>query len=420
MALDAAAFGDTVLVAPGTYTTAEVRSVDLGGGVPVPTVSLAFLQDGVVLKSEAGPQSTVLDLQGQTASWAAVVVAAFLPSHGTVVDGFTISGSPLGWNGMIVSECGKVTVRDCVFQDLDATSVAYSGGGITCGAAHLAVERTIFRNCHAAEGGGVWFYEGDSASQGDLTVDGCTFENCSQRALEVGGDFVAPRRVALVKDTVFRGNSSNIGSGALGAFDYTMTIEGCSFYDNVATGAGGGAIALWVCNFTIRDCLFVRNSVGAGNGVGGAVYGGAIAGGSTVEQCTFYGNTQQWPGGGAAIYLDALYPTVTTHILQSNVIAANAGAKAVEAYRGMVDNSCNVFWENAAGDVQGFALDATDRVVDPQFCDVSFDDYQLSESSPCLPANSLGCGLVGSLGQGCGTTSIAPTTWARIKAMYGR
>jgi hypothetical protein len=128
-ALDTAVMGDTVLVAPGTYTTAEVRTVDLGGGIPTPTVSLAFLKDGVVVKSEAGPQTTVLDLQGQTACWAAVVVATFLQSQQTVLDGFTVTGSPLGWNGMLVSECGKVTVRNCVFQDLDATALAGYGGG---------------------------------------------------------------------------------------------------------------------------------------------------------------------------------------------------------------------------------------------------------------------------------------------------
>ena len=68
-ALDASSPGDTVLVAPGTYTEAETR-----GAPPFQITSLAFLVGGVVLVSEAGPSSTTLDLSNAIIVDAGVVV----------------------------------------------------------------------------------------------------------------------------------------------------------------------------------------------------------------------------------------------------------------------------------------------------------------------------------------------------------
>ena len=65
--MDVAVEEDTVLVAPGTYSEAEERYVNLIG-VPIPVTSLCFFANGVTLKSEAGPEGTVLDLQGQESS----------------------------------------------------------------------------------------------------------------------------------------------------------------------------------------------------------------------------------------------------------------------------------------------------------------------------------------------------------------
>jgi hypothetical protein len=420
-ALDWAASGDTVLVAAGTYTTAEVRNVDLGSGFLFPIVSLVFLKDGVVVKSEAGPQVTVLDLQGQIAFEGYAVIAGFLPSTTTTLDGFTVTGSPVGYSGMVISECGTVTVRDCVFRDLDSRGVLGVGGGITSGFSNLVIEGTTFRNCVSDQGGGVWVYEGDGSGRGDVVVDGCTFENCSQRALDIEGDSLVPQATATITDCVFRGNTSNVGAGALLVADYVVTVEGSSFIDNFASSSGGGAAVFSVCNFSVRDCLFVRNGCGPGNGVGGAINGGPPLGGSaTIEGCTFYANSQQWTfSGGAAIRLSA--NAAASCRLANNIISSSGGAAAIH-YTGLIlstlTTSCNVFWDNTAGDVQGLALDSTDRVVDPMFCDVALDDFTLHEASPCLPANSLGCGQIGAFGQGCGTVSLQPTTWAKIKAMY--
>jgi hypothetical protein len=80
--------------------------------------------------------------------------------------------------------------------------------------------------------------------------------------------------------------------------------------------------------------------------------------------------------------------------------------------------NCNVFWNNSGGDVEGFSLGETDRVVAPEFCNAASGELTVSALSPCLPANSLGCGLIGALGAGCGVVSITPHSWGTIKSMY--
>ena len=42
----------------------------------------------------------------------------------------------------------------------------------------------------------------------------------------------------------------------------------------------------------------------------------------------------------------------------------------------------------------------------------------LDEASPCAPANSGGCGLIGALPVGCGATAVEPATWGGIKASF--
>jgi hypothetical protein len=79
-------------------------------------------------------------------------------------------------------------------------------------------------------------------------------------------------------------------------------------------------------------------------------------------------------------------------------------------------SGCNIFWDNAGG--IGLDLDPTDRIADPQFCDRDNRDYTLQATSPCLPALSLGCGLIGALEQGCGAISVTPQTWGRIKSSF--
>ena len=85
---------------------------------------------------------------------------------------------------------------------------------------------------------------------------------------------------------------------------------------------------------------------------------------------------------------------------------------------------CNNIWGSANGtDYAGEMPDPTGQngniSEDPLFCDAGSDDFQLQWGSPCLPANSAGCGPIGARGfGGCNAVSIEPETWTHVKARY--
>jgi hypothetical protein len=154
--------------------------------------------------------------------------------------------------------------------------------------------------------------------------------------------------------------------------------------------------------------VFWKNRTTIGGGGGGALSTGFDG---TVVGNTFHENTAL--GAGAAAVFQ-----VGTIDFRNNVVTGSSGAAAVYQLSGTVTPSCNVFWQNAGGDVFGFGMAGTDRVIDPQYCDPATEDFTVSNTSPCLPAYSAGCGQIGALGQGCGSVSIETMSWGRIKGGY--
>jgi hypothetical protein len=107
----------------------------------------------------------------------------------------------------------------------------------------------------------------------------------------------------------------------------------------------------------------------------------------------------------------------TELIFENNIVAHADGVAAVNLLvPGTFTSNCNVFWGNTGG--IGYEISATDRIVDPQFCDPEARVLTLMPTSPCLPPLSLGCGLIGALEEGCSTIAVEPRSWAKVKAAY--
>jgi hypothetical protein len=418
-ALDASAYGDTVLVAPGTYTDYEIRTVYVGGSAPATVTSIAFLQDGVALLSESGPESTVLDLTGAPwidAAW--VVVAGILPGKDTRLEGFTVTGSPTGMSGMRIGACGRVVVDRCHFVDLDARPDE-SGGGIQVGHSDVEVTRCRFENCHALYGGAIF------ATDSNLWVSQSEVISCSaaEGAGIVGSSTGPQHNLAFeIRNSRFLANTTALyGEGGAilqsgNGFRASRIVEGCYFEDNRVGGSGGA-----VYMYDLETSLVVRNNVFVDNGLAtdDTSGGGAMLRGTDVwvHNNTFHRCRQDnlFSAGSALVVGGA-----TTLSLQNNVFSENIGAAAVQIRPDVLslDGGCNIFWDNEGGTMEGAPLDPTDRIVDPLYCDPDAYDLTVSSQSPCLPANSLGCGLIGALGQGCGTVSVIPMSWSRIKGAY--
>jgi hypothetical protein len=412
--LDAAAFGDTVLVAPGLYTTAETRVIDVGGGFPVTCTSLAFLKDGVSLFSESGPGVTVLDLsEAIVVDEAWVLVGGLLPSRDTIIEGFTITGVPNGGTGVRLQDCGLVSVRDCRFLAIDGEDF---GGGIECSYSDLEVLGCTFSQCEAQWGGGVYHIIGN------LLVEACVFEGCTSQVgvLRVSGDQLQPCEFCIIRDCEFIANAGTEVTGAVyidASNGYAeVEVTNCRFEGNeVQDGYGAAGIVNGTSGeVLIEGNVFLENHCLGTGGTGGLIAGGLWA---RILNNTFHRCTHTNPSEVGA----ALRVGPSGHVvLSNNIFSASAGGPAVHAFLGdlLSSEGCNVFWANEDGDADFFEMDESDRIVDPLFCGPENGDLTLAANSPCLPPNSGGCGLIGALVQGCGGVAIKPMSWARLKVLY--
>ena len=84
---------------------------------------------------------------------------------------------------------------------------------------------------------------------------------------------------------------------------------------------------------------------------------------------------------------------------------------------------CTDIFANAGGDWVGCiaALHGVDGNIeaDPLFCNIGFNDLRPADASPCPPANSGGCGLIGAIGGGC-VSAVQASTWGQIKSGFAR
>ena len=122
-AIELAADGDTVLVAPGTY----VEQLDLLG-------------KAITVRATAGPKQTVIDSQGQEvwfdSPYAPVVRMVNGEGPGTELIGFTITGAndPSGFGGGGVSGVyaagATPTLRNCRIENIVGGPGVYTDGAI--------------------------------------------------------------------------------------------------------------------------------------------------------------------------------------------------------------------------------------------------------------------------------------------------
>jgi hypothetical protein len=402
-AVDAAVVGDSVVVAPGTYTDSEVR---LFGGIP--RLACVYLKDGVRVLSEQGPEVTTIDMLGAVYFQENVILGLSLLTGQTSVEGFTITGAPTGRTAAFIPDAGgsHMMFRDCTFRDLDG------GGGtasaINAASSDLELYDCVFRNC---VGGEATVYQ----LEADMLVSGCLFEDCHRGVYANSNTAPYPSPFRLdVLDSEFRRCVPVSGSGgAILASSYNAGIHvtNCWFEGNSVLFGGGAVTLSGTGTNTVTDCVFWNNSTTAGGSSGGAAllgWGGAVTG------CTFFGN-----GGGHPQVAGTVRCDTGTFQFWNNVFAATTQGVALQGVNAAVlIGGCNVFWDNPDGEAIGYTLAATDRIIDPQFCDSDSGDFTVTTISPCLPLYSQGCGQIGARGWGCEPISVDAISWGKIKAAY--
>jgi predicted outer membrane repeat protein len=216
--------------------------------------------------------------------------------------------------GGAIASAGGLAVTACSFQANTATGggVTNEGGAIYyTGSAALSISGTNFSANQAAAGfGGAIYTEAATtltnctlagsvaksggavcatSGQSTLTVTGCTFVGNDATGTNFGGGAIYTSDVLSVSQSSFTNNTSNTKGGAIyftpgGATSSSLVVNRSTFTDNGAVT--GGAIYAYVSQwsastsvFDVENTTFTLNSTNAGGG--GA--GGAVYVGVSLD-----------------------------------------------------------------------------------------------------------------------------------------
>lgn len=204
----AAASGDEIIVAPGTYH----ELIDFDG-------------KAILLRSSDGPEVTILDGAGLNDS---VVKCVSGEGSETILRGFTITnGTAVSGGGIRITGSGPV-VMDCWFVGNHTTSG--SGGGL------------------------------DSETGSNTLVLDCVFR--SNSASNDGGGLHTQSSIITVINTLFADNRadghSGSHSGAIAAGSSTVVVLNCTLHGNAANSRVGG-IGNAASAVTLANCILWNN-----------------------------------------------------------------------------------------------------------------------------------------------------------------
>jgi len=328
-AVEAAMAGDTILVAPGTYST--------GGGV-TPGYGLSnrvVIAKPIVVQSIAGPERTVIlgapdpvtDSNGVNA------VRGVYLTEGAALRGFTISN---GYTRTL-GEGGEALVNlsgGGVFLDYDSIvsnctisgNSAHEGGGVCCNSGGEVNDSTISGNS-ARYGGGVRcnsggevnngtisgnaaFYGGGVYCDGGGKINNSTISNNLADGDQAYGGGVYCNGGGEINHDTISGNSADYGGGV--CCDQGGEINNSTISENLASDDGGGIFCYdggMINSCTISENLasddgggifcyqrgVIHNSTISGNS---ARYGGGVCGdlGGQIHNCIIYFNTSSSSG----------------------------------------------------------------------------------------------------------------------------
>ncbi len=360
-AADAAVEGDSILVAPGTYTDRETREIN-GERIR----ASAFLAPGVTIVGTGGAEATIVlgDAPEAGAINALIVPGASGPET-IALDGLTLRGGDAGLSGLSTraGDQAALSILDCVLEECGIAIRQAAAGNVE-------LVSTIVRNNTDAPGLGVCRF-----AEGEFLVTDCSFEDNVGRVIDVAD--LLTNRIEILQSSFLRNGTGSV----LRTSGTEVQITESHFEGNDATTLAHSIVSVPGCNVEFTRSLFVGNTASSWG-----VY--APGGHHEFSRNTFYGNE-----------CTEVLHTSTALSVGQNVFAETSGA----AYRNPgASRGCNVFWNTDAS--PDYSLDGDIR-LDPEFCDPLNGDFRVAASSPCLEGTPYTlCGPIGRFGEGCPST----------------
>ena len=194
------------------------------------------------------------------------------------------------FGGVINNEAGDLTFDGCIFENNAVFALNNANGGAIDNSGNITLRDCVFKNNVANISNSSGFRKN--------TADGGAISNIGK---------------LYIYNTAFIANKVLRNGGAIRTQDRGYAyISNCSFTDNIAAyhesgGSFGGAIYTWDCGITILDSIFKNNRVYDSSGYG--AQGGAISsdrgnGIIDISGCQFINNTA---GGTNAVSGQSIY-----------------------------------------------------------------------------------------------------------------
>ncbi len=341
-AINSASSGDTIIVADGTYSGPGNRDLDFKG-------------KNIVLKSENGPEYTIIDCDGTELDPHRAFYLTSGEDTTAVIEGFTITdayaadlhGDPW-FDAAVLAESASPTLRNCVITANNCHGVRYSD-------ATLHIYDCVVQ---------------DNRGNGILS-DVCetVIINCEASSNDNHGVFWIAQW-----------------------YGYEFEMLSCLARGN---GLAGLNLMVGAGLFHIQNCTFIENQTGL---IYDWDFPKLVAAGpsallvdvSTIENCIMAYNSDYG---------------IVSHVWAGEVIV-----RCNDAY----GNGIEDYHEVGVGPDDDY-----DNIsADPLFCDLAGGNYQLAGDSPCAPDNN-NCGLlIGAFEVGCAPTAIEDDYPATIPASY--
>lgn len=321
----------------------EHRILEVNGEVDVEIEGISFINGQVAVAAEGGEDGGALKISAGT--WA--------------LKDCTFSGNKATNGGAIEITGGSLSVSDCVFNDNEAFNddserkdgTGY-GGAIDCDTetGTIIISGCAFSGNMAWRGGAVDIYKASS----EATIIGSTFTgNGNENTRDAGAVYITVS--TSMRNCTLTGNIAKYGA-AMKVRDHHVSIEGCSFKENVASG-NAGAISVGE-----KGRLEIGNEepvIFQGNSA--ALYGGALEVesfrdnlGNNIHNTVFKENYAKW-GGAVAVYGKSGKSTnmyFKDCTVEGNYATADGGAFYVED-ESLIDLTRTTIVENHAENMGG-------------------------------------------------------------------
>ncbi|MHC4946246.1 MAG: right-handed parallel beta-helix repeat-containing protein, partial [Planctomycetota bacterium] len=252
-AIDAAATGDTVLVAPGTYVE-----------------QINFIGKAISVKSEGGAQVTTIDGNKLNAT------VTFYSGEGpdSILDGFTITNGYLILGSGIYCTHSAPTIRNNIIAN---NMGDFQGAGMYIGkeAAPTLIGNT-FKGNEAIQGAGLYISDSDA-----LLIDNRIEANHtlykSHSASHGGGLYIHSSSVTLIDNVIAHNYTISHGEDGYGGGIFCNSFSKVVLQGNLITGnssdkCGGGIYADITC--TLSTLILINNvfSYNHARWAGGAIF----------------------------------------------------------------------------------------------------------------------------------------------------